>query len=192
MKGIVFTELIEMVEAELGLEIADKMISQAETSNAGAYTAVGTYDHLELISLVVSLSKTTDVPVPDLVHRFGRYLFGRFTELYPQFFESANSTFEFLPQIESFIHVEVRKLYPDAELPHFQCTQSEHVLELTYFSNRPFADLAEGLIAACIDHFGGGITTERTDLGERNGTEARFVLTQSTVTAPRATQTCLN
>jgi hypothetical protein len=30
MKGIVFTELIEMVEADLGLEIADQMILGAK------------------------------------------------------------------------------------------------------------------------------------------------------------------
>jgi len=52
------------------------------------------------------------------------------------------------------IHVEVRKLYPDAELPTFTCdTSTPGRLTMLYRSSRPFADLAEGLIAGCIAHF---------------------------------------
>ncbi|MCD0460188.1 heme NO-binding domain-containing protein [Roseiconus lacunae] len=192
MKGIVFTELIEMVETNLGLEIADRMILNANTPNQGAYTSVGTYDHMELIRLVVALSDATQVPVPQLVQAFGKHLFGRFAELYPQFFTGIDSTFEFLPLVESFIHVEVQKLYPDAELPTFRCEQTDERFEMTYQSSHPFADLAEGLIQATVEHFGDELKIRRTDLGEKNGTEARFTLTPSSVPESRATQTCLN
>lgn len=177
MKGIVFTELIEMVEADLGIEIADKMIGGANTSHAGAYTAVGTYDHAELIQLVISLSEETGVPVTELVRSFGKYLFGRFHVLYPQFFSGSDSAIDFLPLVESYIHVEVRKLYPDAELPAFDCECSDGVMRMTYRSKRPFADLAEGLILACVEHFNDEIKVRRIDLGERDGTNACFVLT---------------
>lgn len=177
MKGIVFTELIEMVEADLGIEIADKMIRGAETSNEGAYTAVGTYDHAELIRLVISLSEETGVPVSELVRSFGRYLFTRFHVLYPQFFTGSDSAIDFLPMVETYIHVEVRKLYPDAELPSFDCQSNDGVMRMTYSSKRPFADLAEGLILACVDHFKDNIEVSRVDLGEQDGTNACFVLT---------------
>ncbi|OYP38243.1 heme NO-binding domain-containing protein [Rhodopirellula sp. MGV] len=192
MKGIVFTELIEMVEAEFGLEAADHIICSVQSRSNGAYTAVGTYDHMELIGLIVALSKHTETPVPVLVRHFGRYLFSRFVELYPQFFAGIDSALTFLPSIESFIHVEVRKLYPDAELPRFRFNQTGDSLEVTYQSNRPFADLAEGLIAASLDHFGDRASLSRTDIGESNGTEAQFVVTPFTVTDPRASQTCPN
>lgn len=181
MKGIVFTELIEMVEQDLGIEIADRMVEGAKTKNNGSYTSVGTYDHAELIQLVVSLSKETGVPVADLVRSFGKYLFARFSVLYPQFFEGITSSTQFLPLIETYIHVEVRKLYPDAELPSFDSQIEEGVLQLTYLSSRPFADLAEGLILACVDHFDDQLEVSRTDLGERNGTNAIFTLRPSTV-----------
>ncbi len=177
MKGIVFTELIEMVEQELGAEVADKMISRSNTENDGAYTAVGTYNHAELIQLVVSLSAETGVPVPDLVQTFGRHLFGRFNTLYPQFFEGIDSAIDFLPRVETYIHVEVRKLYPDAELPSFECETGENSLKMTYHSKRPFADLAEGLILACVDHFQDQLEVAREDLGAMNGTAACFTLT---------------
>jgi hypothetical protein len=184
MKGIVFTELIEMVEEDLGIDIADRMIEGAKAENNGSYTAVGTYDHAELIQLVISLSAETNVPVPDLVRSFGRHLFGRFAVLYPQFFEGITSAVQFLPLIETYIHVEVRKLYPDAELPSFDCQQHDGVTELTYRSNRPFADLAEGLVLACVDHFDDQLDVQRTDLGEKNGTNALFTLSPALVEAP--------
>ena len=181
MKGIVFTELIEMVEADLGIEIADRMISGSETPTDGAYTAVGTYDHMELVHLVVSLSQETGISVSELVQAFGKHLFNRFSELYPVFFEGVKSATEFLPLVETYIHVEVRKLYPDAELPSFDCESRADGLEMTYRSKRPFADLAEGLIRACIDHFEDDLRVIRTDLGEKNGTEATFSLLPSAV-----------
>lgn len=177
MKGIVFTELIEMVEQDLGLEIADRMITKAQTANDGAYTTVGTYDHAELIKLVIALSEETQIPVADLVQTFGKHLFARFHVLYPQFFEGVESAIDFLPRVESYIHVEVRKLYPDAELPSFTCSpQPEGGLQMTYRSRRPFADLAEGLIRACVAHFGDPIHITRTDFGSVPGTNAKFLL----------------
>ena len=176
MKGIVFTELIEMVEQDLGIEIADRMISGADTENSGAYTAVGTYDHAELLRLVVSLSEETKIPVPNLVQSFGKYLFKRFRELHPQFFSGSTSAIDFLPLVESYIHVEVRKLYPDAELPSFDCETDGNSMSMTYRSKRPFADLAEGLILACVEHFEDSLEVTRNDLGAQDGTEAVFTL----------------
>lgn len=184
MKGIVFTELIEMVEADLGIEIADKMIRGADTPNNGAYTSVGTYDHAELIQLVISLAHETGVPVPELVRAFGKHLFVRFNELYPHFFATSSSSIDFLPMVETFIHVEVRKLYPDAELPSFDCEIENGTLSMTYTSKRPFADLAEGLIVACVEHFHDDLTIVRTDLGEKNGTHACFTLSPASVSDP--------
>lgn len=181
MKGIVFTELIEMVEDDLGIEIADRMITNADTEHAGAYTAVGTYDHGELIQLVISLSKETNIPVADLVQAFGRHLFVRFHELYPMFFDGIDSALDFLPMVETYIHVEVRKLYPDAALPSFDCRKENGILEMTYRSKQPFADLAEGLIVACVEHFQDQLQVQRTDLGEQNGTHALFTLSPSDV-----------
>ena len=153
MKGIVFTEFIEMMEKEYGLELSDRVIQGAGLSNDGAYTAVGTYDYLELLQLLGSLSELTGTPVPELVQNYGKHLFQRFQVLYPEFFEGIDSALDLLPLVESYIHVEVRKLYPDAKLPTFDCIRTDDALELTYRSERPFADLAEGLIRACAETY---------------------------------------
>ena len=47
-------------------------------------------------------------------------------------FANATNGFEFLQSVDQEIHVEVLKLYPDAELPSFRNELlSEHVLQMT-------------------------------------------------------------
>jgi hypothetical protein len=127
---------------------------------------------------VVALSAETGVPVADLVRAFGKHLFGRFALAYPRFFQGISSSFQFLSGIESVIHAEVRKLYPDAELPTFEVEQGHNTLSLTYFSEHPFADLAQGLIEGCIAHFGETTQLQREAVSNLPGAQARFILTR--------------
>jgi hypothetical protein len=79
--------------------------------------------------------------------------------------------------VEDYIHVEVRKLYPKAELPTFKCTRlDENRLEMVYKSLRPFGDLAQGLIAGCGEFFGETLAIERTDLD--GASEVRFLISR--------------
>ncbi|MEO4047749.1 heme NO-binding domain-containing protein [Pseudomonas sp. CAU 1711] len=177
MKGVVFTEFLEMVENRFGLETLDQIITQARLDNDGAYTSVGTYEHQELVKLVAALSGTTGVAAPDLIKAFGEHLFERFALGYPQLFQGVTSAFDFLRCIEHYIHVEVRKLYPDAELPSF--AYEDHgpdSLVMIYQSRRPFADLAEGLILGCVAHYGEPIDVRREDLESGANNRSRFTL----------------
>ncbi|MES2116670.1 MAG: heme NO-binding domain-containing protein [Pseudomonadota bacterium] len=170
MKGVVFTEFMELVESRMGLEMLDRIITEAALPNDGAYTSVGTYDHAELVRLVGALSHATGMSVPALIHMFGEHLFERFAQGYPALFAEAHNSFDFLCRIDNVIHVEVRKLYPDAELPKLACARTaDHELEVLYSSPRGFGDLAEGLIAGCIRHFGEPIRFTRTDLAPEGG-----------------------
>jgi hypothetical protein len=163
MKGMVFTEFLEMVEAKFSADMVDDIIEDSNLPNGGAYTAVGTYDHGELVQMVVALSKRCGLPVPALVQVFGEHMFGRFHTLYPSFFSGVTSALDFLEGIESVIHTEVRKLYPDAQLPQFDCTRSADGLKMVYSSPRHFGDLAEGLIKGAVAHFGDRLHVERND-----------------------------
>jgi hypothetical protein len=179
MKGIVFTEFIEMLENKFSPELADRVISESELESGGAYTAVGTYDHNELLRMVGVLSEITEKPANELVYTFGRHLFGRFTEHYPDFFAGINNSFDFLDTIEKHVHVEVRKLYPDAELPRFATERPDgHTMIMTYDSKRPFGDLALGLIEGSVEYYGEDVKVESDDLSE-DKTQVRFTLKQA-------------
>ena len=60
MKGVVFTEFLEMVEDQFGYETVDAIIVNSKVPSEGAYTAVGTYPSSEIFSLVEHLSINRD------------------------------------------------------------------------------------------------------------------------------------
>ena len=181
MKGIVFSEFIEMVEDVFSPEIADQIINDSKLESDGAYTSVGTYDHQEILAMVTRLSALVSIPITDLVKTFGKHLMERFTKLYPSFFDNVDDTFSFLDTIENHVHVEVRKLYPDAELPSFTVERpDEKSLIMFYKSSRPFATLAFGLIEGAAEHFKDNISVNMIDLSNGNGKHARFELKKLT------------
>ena len=49
MKGIVFSEFIELVEDKFGFEMADDIIEKSNLPSGGAYTLEGRCDHYELL-----------------------------------------------------------------------------------------------------------------------------------------------
>jgi hypothetical protein len=176
MKGVVFVEFIEMVDSVFSSELAETIIIACDLPSQGVYTATGTYDHNELLAMVVELSKRTEVPVADLVKAFGRHLFQVFSGSFPVKINPKHELFEFLESVENYIHVEVRKLYPDASLPSIACEKTgENTMELSYKSACPFADLANGLILESAEHFKTNVTVERSK-GADDGTAATFII----------------
>lgn len=179
MKGVVFVEFLEMVEAEFSADMADDIIDDCELPSGGAYTAVGTYDHAEMVSLVGALSQRTGMPAPDLIRAFGEYLFERFHVHHNDFFDGIHDSLDFLERIEDVIHVQVRKLYPNAELPRFEIERPDpDHLRMVYRSDRHMGDLAEGLIRQCIAHYGTPVTVERHNLDDSGG-RVRFELSRA-------------
>ncbi|WP_044413883.1 heme NO-binding domain-containing protein [Thiomicrospira microaerophila] len=164
MKGMVFTEFLDMVENKFSADMVDDIIDDANPASGAAYTSVGTYDHQELVDMVVALSKRTEIPVDTLVKVFGEHVFTIFATNYPSFFADVPDALTFLSGIEDIIHAEVIKLYPDAQLPKFDCHFEGETLIMDYQSPRHFSDLAEGLIKGCGAHFGENLQIERNDI----------------------------
>jgi hypothetical protein len=176
MKGMMFTEFLEMVEERWSPELVDDLLEQVPLESGGRYTAVGTYSHHELLALVGALSERVGVPVPELVQDVGRHMFGRFARLYPHFFAGVDDAFEFLARVEGVIHVEVRKLYTDTALPTFDTDRRSDHMTLVYRSERHLADLAHGLIEGCLAHFGQHATIRRAPFVDARGPAVRFDL----------------
>lgn len=156
MKGLIFTEFCDMVEDKYGVTLLQEVIDESQVESEGAYTAVGTYDYKEFHKLVNVLSARSDDNAPQIMYDFGCHAFKVFTKHYKAFFDKASGLFEFLELIENYIHPEVRKLYPDAELPHFNSNRiNDLTLELVYTSKRHMSAFAHGLIACSAEYFGG-------------------------------------
>jgi len=165
LKGLVFTEFLELVDERFSFETCERIIEMSDLPSGGIYTSVGTYQPQEMAALLGSLSEVTGIPPADLLQVFGRHLFKRFVASFPVFFNGITSSFEFLPRVDNYVHIEVKKLYPDAELPTFTCeTTTPGTMVMTYRSKSNLPDLAEGLILECIDHFGEQLVVRRERL----------------------------
>lgn len=178
MKGIVFTEFLEMVEKEFGYDMVDDIIDDSDLPSNGVYTAVGTYEFSEMKALIGSLSKRTEIAVSQLLNTYGKYLFHTFEKNYTPFFEKETEAFNFLESIENHIHVEVKKLYPDAQLPTFDSQRiGDKTLELIYRSERKMSDFAEGLIFKTLAYYNTEADIEKEFI-EEDGSVVKFIITK--------------
>ncbi|MFY0606777.1 MAG: heme NO-binding domain-containing protein [Cyclobacteriaceae bacterium] len=176
MKGVVFTEYLEFVENSFGYDMVDELMNSCELESGGIYTAVGSYEFTELVQLLIKTCELSKKDPDFLLRKFGWHLFDYFTKGYPQFFATASTSFDVLSALDSTIHPEVLKLYPDAELPKFDIEKKGgDTLVMVYKSSRKMSDFAEGLIEACMHHFEekGTIQTEKLDA---NGETVRFII----------------
>ncbi|MEN8885419.1 MAG: heme NO-binding domain-containing protein, partial [Winogradskyella sp.] len=87
MKGIIFTEFLELVEEKFGLAMVDKIINQSQLNSGGAYTSVGTYEFNEMLQLISNLSENTDISVDDLLLVYSEHLFKALVKAHPNLIE---------------------------------------------------------------------------------------------------------
>lgn len=179
MKGIIFTEFLEMVEEKFGLEVVDTIIEASSLSSEGIYTSVGTYDFNEMVSLISTLSKEVDIEMGTLIYTFGLYLFGSLGKAHPEVIENFTNPIGLLYAIEDHIHVHVQKLYPEAELPTFKILEkTDTSISMIYASSRGLYRLAHGLIEKCFEHYNSTATVSY-ELLKADGTEVKFDIVQN-------------
>lgn len=154
MKGVVFVELLAMAEQAFGEDVVDTVMDKADLANGGAYTTVGHYPCEELIKIVDAFSAHSGIAPDVLQRKFGHWMMTFFGTHYPDFFKNKTSSFQMLESVDQEIHVEVLKLYPDAELPRFATERAgDGQLDMTYTSPRPLVAFCHGLIEACVERF---------------------------------------
>ena len=179
MKGIVFTEFLELVEDKFGLEMVDNIISNSELESGGIYTAVGTYSFSEMLQLLQHLSKNTGISIDNLLLVYAEHFFGVIEESYPGLLASYKDPIEMISSIENHIHVEVRKIYPDAELPTFEVVEkTENSLIIIYKSSRAMHHFGLGLMNKTFEHFNSTAEIVLEKIKE-DGTEVRFLINKN-------------
>ena len=161
MLGIVFTSLVEMLEEKISPEFADDVIEEANLETGGVFTAVGYYPFSEMEKLVTVLVDKTGKSANELLYDFGQYLFSRLAEAHGDVIANKGNIFDVLESLDGDIHVQVKKLYSDADLPEFKVlSQNQTSMKIRYISKHELYALAEGLIDATAAHFGTPIKRE--------------------------------
>jgi hypothetical protein len=176
VKGIVFTEFLDLVEDKFGLVMVDHIISSSNLESDGIYTSIGTYRFSEMLQLLQHLSERTEISIDTLLLVYGEHFFSVIEKSYPSLLDSFNDPIDMLSSIENHIHIEVRKIYPDAELPTFNAVEkTANSLTLDYKSSRAMHHFGLGLMNKTFEHFNSTATITMQKIKE-DGTEVRFFI----------------
>lgn len=176
MKGIVFTEFLDLVEDKFGLEMVDRIITASTLDSEGIYTAVGTYSFSEMLQLLGHLSENTGISIDNLLLVYAEHFFSVIKKSYPGLLETYKDPIEMISSIENHIHVEVRKIYPDAELPTFEVVdKTANSLIIIYKSSRAMHHFGLGLMNKTFEHFNSKAVIDLEKIKE-DGTEVRFII----------------
>jgi len=135
MKGMVFTEFLEMVEDKFSADMVDDIIDDSAPPSGGAYTGsrhvrpqrACRHGGRALAALGACQYRRWCMPLVCTCS-------DAFMRCTPHSSAALLSAVDFLYGIESVIHTEVRKLYPDAQLPSFDCERLPNGLNMLYAS----------------------------------------------------------
>lgn len=176
MKGVLFTEFMEMVEEKWDLKMVDDLIIESDDPEEGAYSSTMYYKHENLVKLVVTLHEKTGIPLKDLLVTYGKYLFPKLAQSHLFLLKDIDNTLVLLERLEPIIHLNVKKLYPQSLPPTFRTERvDDRTLYLYYRSHRKMADVAEGLILGSGNFYNENITVEQEEAPDN---EVKFIVSK--------------
>ena len=179
MKGIIFTHLESMVDSVMGAHAWQRVVAETELrTTEGYFVGPRNYPDEDLFALVATASRLSGTPVDELVHAFGRFLFAPLARAFPGFIRPEMTSKSFLMTVDRVIHIEVRKLHPDALLPtiRYEDPAGDRLI-LLYQSPRRLCQLAIGLIEGTAAHFHERVTCEHTRCMKQGSDHCRFECT---------------
>jgi predicted hydrocarbon binding protein len=154
MQGSIYTAFSDMIIEKMGMEQWNELLDKTAPESKGFYTSGEQYADSELINMVVLLSQKTGVPVEALVETFGQYLFHVLYKRSPVDVSNIDNLRDFLLAIDGVIHVEVKRVHPQAYLPKFEYEDGEdNALIMYYSSKRKLCHASIGLIRGAAEHF---------------------------------------
>ena len=121
MKGTIFNYLEEFVSKNHGKNTWSSLVKNTKLETESAvFIGSGNYPDNDLFALAQTASEMLKAPIDSILHNFGYFVLEKFSEDFPVFFQRTSSAKDFLSSIHCVIHVEVKKLYPDADTPDFE------------------------------------------------------------------------
>ncbi len=148
MKGIIFTNFIGYMQSKYSDDVLKNTLKDAgRLTDEGGYTESESYPYEEMFELAGNLAALTGVTLAQTFEDFGQYLFINLAKRFSQFFAPDETLFSFLQKLEDHIHIEVRRKYPDANLPGFTFESlDQNNLRMIYTSERAMSDFGMGMI----------------------------------------------
>lgn len=154
MKGVVFNILEGFIDENFGDGTFDELVDASLPDNTEPFVGPGTYPDEHLFKIVGKAIELQELELEPTLRGFGKYMFGKLAAKYPDFVNVHNNPKDFIKTIHDIIHVEVRKLFPEAVTPKFlYSNDTDGRLTLRYESERNLFALAEGLIDGSAEYY---------------------------------------
>lgn len=129
-----------------------------------------------MLSLLTNLSERTSISIDDLLLVYGEHFFSVIEKSYYGLLNTYKDPIEMLSSIENHIHVEVMKIYPEAELPKFIVEEkTDDLLIMIYKSSRAMYYFGLGLMNKIFEHFNSAAEIPLEKIAE-DGTKVRFII----------------
>lgn len=189
MKGIIFTEFLDLVEERFGLEMVDKIICQSKLDSQGIYTSIGTYSFYEFLQLLHNLSKNKSISLVNLLRVFAAQIFSAMDSIYPDMLTSYNDSIEMIAAMNQHIEKifttvnaspeELLKAKSFSPLPQFTVKEkAKNSLIIHYKSERGMQHFWLGLMHEMFQHFNETATIVLEKV-KKDGSEVKFTITKN-------------
>ncbi len=138
MLGLIFTEALDFIEEQVGLVGLEEIMAKADLPDGAAFTAVGNYDHEQLVTVVLAASKISGTPAEELMRAFGSWMFPRLVEAHEHAQKLAQKGLSgFLLGLQSQIHDTLEPLYDAPHPPSVLAEERGGTIVVEYRSHRP-------------------------------------------------------
>jgi hypothetical protein len=163
MHGYIFLEVEKFVTTVLGAAAWRKVTAQAGLAERKYLNGLD-YPDEEVVALVIAAHQITEMPVPDILQAFGKFLGADLFKAFRPLIDPRWRTLEFLENVEATIHRVVRQRSAKSKPPALHCTrQSRSEVLIEYSSARRLCHLAKGIVLGVAEHYGDTVAlTEET------------------------------
>lgn len=153
MKGVVFNLLESFVVERFGHEALEQILDECRFETSEPFVGPGTYPDTDLLTFASTAARHAGLDLETAEREFGRFCFPRLLALHGDFARYQDSR-SLLRELDSVVHVEVRKLMRGARTPQFTVRDTgPNALSLEYRSTRRMCAFLEGLLAGMAEHF---------------------------------------
>lgn len=177
MKGIIFNLLEDFIVDGWGEERFEQVMTGCPLHTKGPFVGPGTYPDSDLFAIVERTTAELGIATPAALRAFGRYAMPRLAARFEAFVRDHDHPKSFLCTVDGIIHVEVRKLFENAEPPRIRFEDTgPRELVLHYQSKRKLCALFEGLLDGTADYFGVPFTREQKSCMSEGAPTCEFAL----------------
>lgn len=177
MKGIVFVLIKKAIQRNHGEPAVERMLA---TEGLDERFGKGEdYPDADLHQLLDAAEPFLPGSGPEVRRWLGRRVIGEMKIRYV--FDVHDSVEHFLRRLDTWVHPEVEKLFPDARFPDFEVEEADGAgradLDIVYRSPRELCYFAEGLIEGTADRYDQRVALEQVECTHRGDPHCRILLT---------------